>query len=170
MAIGDKNIAIGRHGDTGRTIESIGAAAADAHLAKHHQDFAVLIELEDFLPEHGASGITRRHAEHGVAVINIANPQIAVPVHGKAVRIAKHAHAESLEQLAGGLKLQDWWVGLAATYAGGAAGRHGVETAMENPDVAIAVDMHTDDFAPAAAIHVWGQRRPVLHKAIGIGE
>src|SRR5712672_3503699 len=170
MAIGDKNIAIGRHRDTGRTIESIRAAAADAHLAKHHQNPAVLVELEDFLTKHDASGIACRHAEHGVAVINIADPQIAVPVYSKAVRIAKHAGAEGLEQLAGGIKLQDWWIGLAATNAGGAAGRHGVETAMENPDVAVAMDMHADDFAPAAAIHAWGQGRPVLHKAIGIGE
>src|SRR5258708_3375377 len=170
MAIGDKNIAIGRHRDTGRTIESIRAAAADAHLAKHHQDLAVLVELEDFLTEHDTGGIAYRHAEPGVAVIDIADPKIAVPVHGKAVRIAKHAGAESLEQLAGGIELQDWWVGLAATDAGGAAGRHGVETAMENPDVAVAVDVHTDDFAPAAAIHARGQGRPVLRKAIGIGE
>src|SRR5260370_319293 len=52
----------------------------------------------------------------------------------------------------------------------GAAGRHGVETTMENPDVAVAMDMNADDFAPAAAIHAWGQGRPVFHKAIGIGE
>src|SRR6266404_2937687 len=147
MAIGDENVAIGRHRDTGRTIESIRAAAAGAHLAKHHQDPAILVELEDFLTKHDAGGVACRHADHGVAVINIADPQIAVSVHGKAVRIAKHAGAESLEQIAGGIELQDWWVGLAATDAGGAAGRHGVETAMENPDVAVAVDMHTDDFA-----------------------
>src|SRR5215470_15660396 len=135
MAVGDKNIAIGCHRDAGRTIESIRAAAADAHLAKHHQDLAALVELEDFLTKHGASGVACRHAEHGVAVIDIADPQIAVPVHGKAVRIAKHAGAEALEQLVRGIKLQDWRVGLAATDAGGAAGRHGVETAMEDPDV-----------------------------------
>ena len=58
----------------GRTIASIRAAAADAHLAKHHQDLAVLIELEDFLTKHDADGIARRHAEHGVAVIDIADP------------------------------------------------------------------------------------------------
>src|SRR5260370_15564201 len=117
MAIGDKNIAIGRHRDTGWTIESIRAAAADAQLAKHHQDPAVLVELEDFLTKHDAGGIACRHAEHGIAVINIADPQIAVRVHGKAVRIAKHADAESLKQLAGGIELQAWWVGLAATRA-----------------------------------------------------
>src|SRR5262249_14487350 len=145
-------------------------AAADAHLAKHHQDFAVLIELEDFLSEHGAGGIARRHAEHGVAVIDVAVPQIAVMGHRKTVRIANHAGAEALEQLAGGIELQDRRIGLAATDAGGAAGRYGVETAMENPDVAVAMDMNADDFAPAAAIHAWGQGRPVLRKAIGIGE
>src|SRR6516164_5677813 len=120
MAIGDKNIPIGPHRDTGRTIESIAAAAADAHFAKHHQDLAVLVELEDFLTKHGAGSIACRHAEYGVAVVDIADPETTVPVHGKAVRIAKHAGAESLEQPAGGVELQDRWVGLAATDAGGA--------------------------------------------------
>jgi len=170
MAIGDKNIPIGPHRDTGRTIESIAAAAADAHLAKHHQDLAVLVELEDFLTKHRAGGIACWHAEHGVAVVDVADPQTAVPVHGKAVRIAKHTGAESLEQLAGGIELQDRWVGLAASDAGRAAGRHGVETAVENPDVAVAVDMHTDDLSPAPAIHAWGQGRPILDKSIRIRE
>jgi hypothetical protein len=34
-------------------------------VAEHHQDLAVLVELEDFLTKHGAGGIARRHAEHG---------------------------------------------------------------------------------------------------------
>jgi hypothetical protein len=86
------------------------------------------------------------------------------------VRIGKHAAAKALEQLAGGIKLQDWRVGLAATDAGGDAGRHGIEAAVEDPNIAVAVDVHTDDLAKTAAIHAVEQRRPAFDKAIGIGQ
>jgi hypothetical protein len=45
---------------------------------------------------------------------------------------------------------------------------HGVEAAMEDPNVAVAVDMHPNDLAPTAAIHARGQGRPAFNKAIGI--
>ena len=59
---------------------------------------------------------------------------------------------------------------VAATETGGDAGRHGVEAAMEDPNIAVAVDMHPDDLAPTAAIHALGQGRPAFDEAIGIGK
>jgi hypothetical protein len=86
------------------------------------------------------------------------------------VRINKHAAAKALEQLAGWIKLQDRRIGIPATETGGDAGRYGVEAAMEDPDIAVAVDMHPDDLTPTAAIHALGQGRPAFDKAIGIGQ
>src|SRR5262245_51715302 len=102
--------------------------------------------------------------------MNIAGPQIALMVDREPVRIDKHAAAKALEQLAGWIKLQDGRIGIAATETGGDAGRHRVEAAMEDPNIAVAVDMHPDDLAPTAAIHALGQGRPAFDKTIGIGQ
>src|SRR5262249_36686746 len=40
----------------------------------------------------------------------------------------------------------------------------------EDPNIAVAVDMHPDDLTPTAAIHTLGQGRPAFDKAIGIGQ
>jgi len=170
MAIGNKNIAIGRNRHAGWPIEGIRAAPADAHLAKHHQHVAVLVELENLLSKNDARRIARRHAKYSLLVIDIADPQIALMVDHEPVRIDEHAGAEALEQLAGWIKLQDRRIGIAATETGGDARRHGVEAAMEDPNIAVAVDMHAYDLTPAAAIHALGQGRPALDKAIGIGQ
>ena len=63
-------------------------------------------------------------------------------VDRKPVRIDKHSATKALEQLAGWIKLQDRRIGIAATETGGDAGRHGVEAAMEDPNIAVAVDMY----------------------------
>jgi hypothetical protein len=41
---------------------------------------------------------------------------------------------------------------------------------MEDPDIAVAVDMHPDDLTPTAAIHALWQGWPILNKTIGIGQ
>src|SRR5262245_37633129 len=170
MAIGNKNIAIRRNRYSGRPIESICALPADAHLAKHHQHFAVLVELENFLSKNDARRVARWHAEYGLLIIDVADPQVALTVQREPVRIDKHAATKALEQLTGWIKLQDRRIGVAATETGGDAGRHCVEAAMEDPNVAVAVDMHPDDFTPTAPVHALGQGRPTFDKAIGIGQ
>jgi hypothetical protein len=59
--------------------------------------FAVLVELEDFLSEHDAGGIARRHTEYGGLVVDIGGPQITVP--GTAKPCGKRAQGIVL-----------WWV------------------------------------------------------------
>src|SRR6266581_4689098 len=78
MAVGNKDVAICADRYAGWSIENIGALAADTHLAKHHQNLAVLVELENLLSKNGARGVARRHAEYGLLVIDIADPQVAL--------------------------------------------------------------------------------------------
>src|SRR5207249_7257920 len=73
-------------------------------------------------------------------------------------------------QAACGIELQNRRVGWPTIDADRAAGRHGVETAMEDPDVAITGDMHSNDLSPAATVHVLRDARPPFHQPIGIGK
>src|SRR6187549_3432638 len=41
---------------------------------------------------------------------------------------------------------------------------------MKDPDVAVAMDVHPDDLAPAASIHARRERRPSCDESIRIGE
>jgi hypothetical protein len=50
------------------------------------------------------------------------------------------------------------------------AGGYCIEASFENPDVAIAMDMHPDDFSPVASIHRLGNRRPAFGEPVRIGE
>jgi hypothetical protein len=79
MATGNKNIAICRDCHPGRPIEGTCTTSAGAHLAEHHQHLAVW-PLESLLSEDDARGIARRHAEYGLFVTDIADPQIALVV------------------------------------------------------------------------------------------
>jgi len=170
MAVGNKNIAICPNRYAGRPIEGIRTLSANAHLAKRHQHLAVLIELENLLSKNGPRRIARRYAKNGLLIIDIADPQISVLVDREAVRIDEHSSAKALEQLARWIKLEDGRIGIAATETGGDAGRHGVEAAMEDPNIPVAVDVHPNDLTPAAAVHALRQGRPIFDKAIGIGQ
>jgi hypothetical protein len=41
---------------------------------------------------------------------------------------------------------------------------------MKNPDIAILIDMYSDNFPPPAFVHALGNGRPAFHEAIWIGE
>src|SRR5580698_9259365 len=82
-------------------------------------------------------------------------------------------NAEAFEKLARRTEFQNRRVGIAAIEACRVARRLVVETALKNPDIAIGSEMHPDDFTPfmpVGALHARRKRRPVRHKAIGIGE
>jgi hypothetical protein len=57
MAVGNKDIAICADRYAGRSIEGICAPPADAHLAKHHQHLAALIELENLLSKNDTRSV-----------------------------------------------------------------------------------------------------------------
>src|SRR5581483_9545831 len=67
-------------------------------------------------------------------------------------------------------EFQDGRIGRAASDAGGVTGRHRVEAAMKDPDVAVAMDVDADDLSPTASVHALGNCRPLLDEAIGIGQ
>jgi hypothetical protein len=80
MATGNKNIAICRNCHPGRPIEGTCTTSARTHLAEHHQHLAVLAIFESLPSEDDARGIAHRHAEYGLFVVHIADPQIALVV------------------------------------------------------------------------------------------
>ncbi len=171
VAIGDEDIAVLADRDAGRPIKHVGAASGHPHLAEHHQHLAVLIELENLLAQLNTIFASGRHAQHGVLIVDIADPDVSVGVvHGERVWIGKHADTEAPEQLAGPIKLQDRWICLAAVDTGGVAWRHCVEAAMEDPDRAVRCHMNANHLTPFAAVHRLGQRRPALDEPVRIGK
>src|SRR5579864_9548961 len=86
------------------------------------------------------------------------------------MRIGEQSDAKTLQKLAGRIEFQNRRIGIATADAGGVAGGHRVEAAMKDPDVAVAMDMHPDDFPPVASVHALGKSGPVLHEAIWVGE
>src|SRR5262249_59377966 len=59
MAIGNKNIAIGRNRHTGRPIEDICGLAPGAHPPKQRQRLAGLAELDNLLSKNDTRGVAR---------------------------------------------------------------------------------------------------------------
>src|SRR5271170_2517774 len=96
MAFADVDVAIGGDGHAGRRIEDVETALAGA--------LAGLAELQ----EHAAVGTKLRHL-HALRALRrgIGDPEIAVLVDGRLVRLDEEAGAEILQRLAVGSKLDD---------------------------------------------------------------
>src|SRR5580658_8229162 len=170
MAIRYKDVAVGRNRNTSRPIERIRTIPGDALFANHHKHLAGRTQFEDFLAHHHAVGVLSRHAEHCRFIVYVAGPQVPFPIDCEAVRIGEQSRAKALQKLARRIEFQNRRIGIAPPDAGGVAGRHRVEAAMKDPDVAVAPDMHPDDFPPAAAVHALGESRPSLHEMIRVGQ
>ena len=170
MAIRHEDIAVWRNGNAGRPIECIRTIAGHALLAERHQHLACRTQLEDFLAHDYAFCILGRHAEHCLFIVHVADPQISVSIDGEAVRISEQSHAKALQKLARWIEFQNRRIGIAPPDAGSVAGRHGVEASMKDPDVAVAMDMHPDNFSPVASVHALRKRWPALDEAIRIWE
>src|SRR5215472_4175918 len=168
MAIRDEDVAIRRDGDASRTVECVRAVAGNTRLTQHHQNFAIGVQLEDFLAHDVAGVVPGRHAEHRFTVVDIARPKVSVVVDGKSVRIRKQSRTEAFEKNTRRVEFQDRRIGLTAINAGGAAGRHDIEATMKYPDVAVACDMHPDDLSPATSIHAVRQSRPTFHQTVRV--
>ena len=172
VPVGDEDVAVGRNGHAGRPVEGIRAAAGHAGFAERHQYLALGAELEDLLAQRGARERAgrgaRRHPEHRGVPVRVGRPEVALPVDGEAVGEREHPGAQARQEPSGRIELQDRRVGAADARC--VARRHGVEAAVEDPDAAVGIELHADELAPAAAVHVRRQGRPVLDQPVRVGE
>ena len=127
-------------------------------------------ELQHLLTHHHADRVPGRHAKYHLGVVDVGRPCVPFLIDGESVRIGEKPGAKAFQQPAGGIELQNRRVGWPTIDADRAAGRNGVETAMEDPDVAVARDMHSNDLSPAATVHALRDGRPPLHQPIRIGK
>ena len=74
MAVGNKDVAIGRHGNAGRPVEPIRAGSGHTLLAEHHQYLALRAQLEHFLAHDHAVRVPGRHAEDRLRVVDVGSP------------------------------------------------------------------------------------------------
>jgi len=148
VAIGDEDVAVGRHQDVGRCVERILCGPGDAGLAERHEKLAVLIELHD--------GVTLAVVLRG----SVGHPDVVVPVDMQAVRKIDHAPAEALYQLAFFVELHDRIELRVRT-------RPCIFATVERPDaLAVAIDIKADDRAPFAPIRKLG---PAICEFVRIG-
>src|SRR5579863_190326 len=170
MAIRHKDVPVRRDSNAGRTVEGIRTVPRHTLLADGHQNFTSRTQLQNFLAHNHARRVPGGHAENGRLVVYVADPQVPIAIDGEAVRIGEQSCTEALEKLARRIELQNRRIGFTPPDAGGVARRNRVEAPMEDPDVAVAADMHPDDLPPAASVHARRESGPTLHQTKGIGE
>src|SRR5437870_969043 len=107
MAIRHENVAIGRNGDSSRTVKQIRPAPAHAFRPNRHQHLARRTYLEDLLTHRDALRVLRGHAEDGLLVICIGRPDIPVVVDGESMRMREQSDAEALQKPACRTELED---------------------------------------------------------------
>src|SRR5262249_24941507 len=144
VPVRDEDVAVWRGHDVAGAVERVRPVAGDARLAQGHQHLAFRAEFEDLV---AFAVLTRR----------IARPDVAVPVDVGAVRLIEHSRPEHPQYLARRIELDDGRQ--ARAFAVGRA------AALEDPDVAFAVDIDSDRPAPFPAV---GERSPALFDAIRI--
>src|SRR5262249_49194019 len=142
--------------------------ARDAGLAERHQQAAVRRELEDLVPSNRAGRTAGGQTEHVRVRVGVARPHIALAVDREPVRKRKHPLTKASQQRTGGVELQDRRLG--AAYASGCAGRHRVEAAMEDPDVALRIEVGPDQLSPATTVQPGWNGRPAFHEAVRVGQ
>jgi hypothetical protein len=127
MAIGDEDVAVRRCHHVGGAIEHRGQR--EQHVAVRRIEFNDLIAF-------------------AIPSISVHRPEIAVAIEVKAVCLDEHPAAEALEQLSGGVELENRGIG-----------------AVNHPDVAARVEI---DAAHLAEFHSGGKLCPSVERAIGI--
>ena len=86
MPVGHENVPAARDSDTCWAIEIIGRVTGHPRLAQSHQDLSGWTEFDDLMA-------------FAVLTVGVSDPDIAVVVHGDAVRKHEHAGTETGEQL-----------------------------------------------------------------------
>ena len=167
----DEDVAAGRDVDV-IGLEEVVRSRRAARLAEGEQHLPVRAELEHLVSLGAARG--RSHGQRsgrcarsrgGAArrtrgvVVAVDNPDVAVAVHGDAMREDDEARTEALHELAGRVELQD------RIERGGEARVRAA--ALADPDAhAVLVDIDRTRGAPRAA---FGHLRPALDRAVRIG-
>src|SRR4029453_18524272 len=137
MPIGNEDVAIEGHRDSGWPVEHVRPVPTHAWRADRHQYLAGRTDFEDLLTQSDAPGIPGGHAEDRLCVIGIGRPDVPVPVDRESVRVREESHPEASEKPSRWIELQNGRVGLAAIETGGVALRHIVETTVKNPNVPV---------------------------------
>ena len=162
VAVRHEDVAVGRNRHAGRPTERVRTVPGHAGPADRHQHLARGTQLEHLvahrLAREGAGRCAGGHPEHRLVTVRVGRPQVSLRVDGEAVREGEHPAAQARQQPPGRRELQNRRVG--APDAGGRARGHGVEAAVEDPDVAVGVQLRADQLAPLAAVHLRRQRRP----------
>ena len=104
VAVGHKQIAVGRHDESRRTVECVPSIAGDAGLAQRHQDFSVRAELEYLVP----LSVLAHFIVCGHSSDSVGHPYVSVLVGKNAVGKDEHSRAKIFQKLAGGVKFKDW--------------------------------------------------------------
>jgi len=151
VAVGYEDVAIRSNGDFGGLIKGIETRASNASLSESQQDLTVVVELEDLLP---------------LAVLYsvVGNPEMAVVVYGDFVRTYEQSLAKALQELAGGIELQN---GIERRLSAVGAARTVRSAAIDGPDVAIRTDGDAGRGAPFSP--AW-EHSPAHSGKIGIWE
>src|SRR5581483_1318627 len=141
VTFGDEDVAVRRHEHVVRLIEEVAVASA-ASLAEDQQQTPFGAELEDLM-----------------TALAVGHPDVAVAIHEDAVGEGEHAGAETLDELAGGIEVEDR-IERGVRAAVGAA-------AFRDPDaVAVLVDVDGARRAPDTPL---GELGPAFDRAERVG-
>src|SRR5437867_1958325 len=128
----------------GRLIEGVRTVSCNSCLTEHEQDLSIRIELNDLMAL-------------VVFFLCVSHPHVAVFVDMHAVREHEHSRAKRFHRLAGPIKLE--YRRKVRT------GASALATSLENPDVAVAIDVDPGCGSPLPSV---GEFRPTLIDAIRI--
>ena len=173
MTIRHENVAVGRNGHAGWTVERVRSVATHAFRADCPEHLAGRADLADHLAHGHALLVPGSHAENGLVVIGIGGPDVSVPVDGESVWMREESGTEAPQKPSCGSEFENRRVGVASIETGRIAGRFVVEAAVEDPNVAVRSGVHPDNLSPLPSIrsaHARGKRGPVRHEAIRIWE
>src|SRR5574341_1432026 len=123
MTVANEDVAVRRNRDVGRRIEFIESRTRNAFLAKRHQDFSVLRQLE-----------------HLMAAV-VSHPDGSLMINGQLVRADEHAGAPGSKQLARGLELK-YQIDVRTRPGAGAPSSSRIAAAVHHPNRPVRTGRH----------------------------
>src|SRR5207237_920739 len=101
VAVADEDVAVRRDEDGGRHVERVRAVAGHARLAERHQQLPLGVELEHLMPFAVPLRIL------AIRALAIAHPDVPLAVDMDPMRANEHAGAETLDDVARLIELQN---------------------------------------------------------------